>query len=140
MSKEDTVSLQQKFNHIQLIKYWYFGSLLPDYVPIHPNKTFAIIITQLNNMQGEHWRMIGNFRHKLYFEDPLGQELSSFLKQRYRQLMSEPLKYPSVFAVSTRYVQLIVSSSSDKKELLEFTMVVYFLLLVTTCNNLSSLM
>ena len=42
-----------------------------------------------------------------------------------------------VFAFSTRYMQLSISSNSHKKKLLEFTMSMYFHLKVTTCNNLN---
>ena len=56
------------------------------------NDTFAFINTQHSNMQGEHWIMIANFRHELYFADSLGRKKYSFLKQHYRQMMPAPLQ------------------------------------------------
>ena len=41
-------------------------------------------------MQGEHWIMIANFQHELYFEDSLGRP--SFLKHHYKQMMPAPLQ------------------------------------------------
>ena len=51
----DNVSLQQVINCIPFLKYRYFGSFPCDYVPFPDYDTFAIIITQPNNMQNEHW-------------------------------------------------------------------------------------
>ena len=46
-------------------------------------------------MQGEHWIIIANSRHKLYFADAVDR--SSFLTQHYEQIMPEPLQsHPSV--------------------------------------------
>ena len=69
-----------------------------DYVPTLDNGTFAIINTQPGNMQVEHWIMIANFRHDLYFADSLGREKYSFLNnQHYKQMMPAPLQsHPSV--------------------------------------------
>ena len=47
----DNVSLQQIFNRIPLLKYWYRGSFPSDYVPTLDNDNFAIINTQPSNMQ-----------------------------------------------------------------------------------------
>ena len=44
------------------------------------------------------------------------------------------------FAVSTRYMQLFISSNSDKKELEEFAMLMYFHSWVITCNFSISVM
>ena len=91
------VSLQQIINRIPLLKYRYRGFLPSDYVPTLDNDTFAIINTQPSNMQGEHWKMIANFREKLYFGDSLGRKKYSFLRQQYEQMMPEPLQsHPSV--------------------------------------------
>ena len=68
------VSLQQIINRIPLLKYRYRGSFPSDYVPTLDNDTFAIINTQPNNMQGEHWIIIANSCQKLYFVDSLGRE------------------------------------------------------------------
>ena len=55
-------------------------------------------------MQGEHWIMIANFRHKLYFVDSLGRKGYSFLKQHYKQMMPAPLtSHPSVCGFYTKY-------------------------------------
>ena len=70
----DNVSLQQIINRIPLLKYRYRGSFLSDYVPTLENDTFAIINTQSSNMQGEHWKMVANYRQKLYFADSLGRK------------------------------------------------------------------
>ena len=68
------------------------------------NDTFAFINTQPSNMQGEHWIMIANFRHELYFADSLGHKGYSFLKQHYKQIMPAPLQYhPSVCGFYTIY-------------------------------------
>ncbi len=55
-------------------------------------------------MQGEHWIMIANFRHELYFADSLGRRGYSFLKQPYKQMMPAPLQsHPSVCGFYTIY-------------------------------------
>ena len=48
---------------------------------------------QPSNMQGEHWIMIANSCHKLYFADSLGRP--TFFKQQYKQMMPEPLQLRS---------------------------------------------
>ena len=103
-SEMDNVSLQQIINGIPLLKYWYRGSFASDYVPTLDNDTFAIINTQPSNMQGEHWIMIANSRQKLYFADSLGRKKYSFLKQKFEQMMPEPLQsHPSVCGFYTIY-------------------------------------
>ena len=63
-----------------------------------------MINTQPSNMQGEHWIMITNFRHELYFADSLGRKKYSFLKQQYEQMMPDPLQsHPSVCGFYTTY-------------------------------------
>ena len=54
-------------------------------------------------MQGEHWILIANFRHELYFAISLGCKRYSFLNnnnnnnQHYKQMMPAPLQsQPSV--------------------------------------------
>ena len=55
-------------------------------------------------MQGEHWIMIANFRHELYFADSLGCKGYSFLEQHYKQMMPAPLQtHPSVCGFYTIY-------------------------------------
>ena len=64
----------------------------------------SIINKQPSNMQGEHWIMIANFRHELYFADSLGCKGCSFLKQQYKQMMPAPLQsHPSVCGFYTIY-------------------------------------
>ena len=93
--KMDNFALQQNINRISLLKFRYFGSLPSDDVPTLDNDTFAIINTPPSNMRGEHWIMIANFRHELYFADSLGRP--SFLKRHYKQMMPAPLQsHPSV--------------------------------------------
>ena len=53
-SKLDNRSLHQIINRIPLLKYPYSGSFPSENVPTIDNDTFAIIITQPINMQGEH--------------------------------------------------------------------------------------
>ena len=80
-----------------LLKFRDLGSFPSDYLPTLDNDTFAIINTQPSNMQGEHWIMIANFRHELYFADSLGCKGYSFLKQQYKQMTPASLQsHPSV--------------------------------------------
>ena len=100
----DNFALQQIINRIPLLKFRYLGSFPSDYVPTLDNDTFAIINTQPSNMQGEHWIMIANFRHELYFADSFGCKGYSFLKQHYKQMMPAPLQsHPSVCGFYTIY-------------------------------------
>ena len=102
--KMDNPSLQQIFNRIPQRKYRYRGSFPSDFVLTLDNDTFAIINTQLSYMQGEHWIMIANCRHILYFADCHGRKKYSFLKQQYEQMMPEPLQsHPSVCGFYTIY-------------------------------------
>ena len=102
-SEMDNVSLQQLINRIPLLKYRYRGSFPSDYVPTLDNDTFAIINMQPSKMQGEHWIMIANFRHELYFADSLRCKRYSFLNnQHYKQMMPAPLQsHPSVCGFNT---------------------------------------
>ena len=55
-------------------------------------------------MQGQHWIMIANFCHILYYADSLGCEKYSFFKQQYELMMPEPLQsHPSVCGFYTLY-------------------------------------
>ena len=56
-------------------------------------------------MQGEHWIMIANFRHELFFADSLGCKAYSFLNnQHYKQMMPAPLRsQPNVCDFYTLY-------------------------------------
>ena len=100
----DNFALQQIINRIPLLKFRYPGSFPSDHVPTFDNDTFAIINTQPSNMQGEHWIMIANFRHEMYFAHSLGCKGYSFLKQHYKQMMPAPLQsQPSVWGFYTIY-------------------------------------
>ena len=128
------VSLQQIINRIPLLKYRYRGSFPSDYVPTLDNDTFAIKNTQPSSMQGEHWIMIAISCQNLYFADSLGfkKTVSSSSKMnRWCEIHYSPIP---AFAASTRYMQLFISSNSDKKKLQEFTMLMYFHSKVITCN------
>ena len=125
-SKVDNLSLQQINNCIPLLKYRYLGSFNSDYVPIHDNDTFAIIIAQASKMQGQHWIFIANSRRILCFADSFGRKKYSFLRQQYEQMMPElPVSHPRI-AVSERCMQLFSSSNSNKKKLQEFAMSLHF--------------
>ena len=122
----DSFSVQQIINHIPLLKYRYCGLFPSDYVATPDYDTFAIINTQPINMQGEHWIMIANSRQVLYFEDSFGHKSTVFSRSnmnRWRQNQYSPIP---AFEISTRYMQLLFSSNSDKKKLQEFTMLMCF--------------
>ena len=76
-SKKDDISLQQTNNRIPLLKNRHLNLIPSDYVPILPNESFAIINTEISNMEGQHWIMIANSRHKLYFADSVDLVSSS---------------------------------------------------------------
>ena len=98
----DNFALQQIINCIPPLKFRYLGSFRSDYVATLDYDTFASINTQPSIMQGEHWIMIANFRHELYFADSLGRNGYSFLKQHYKQMMPAPLQsHPSVCGFCT---------------------------------------
>ena len=101
----DNFALEQIINRIPLLKFRYLGSFPSDYVPTLDNDTFAIINTQPSNMQGEHWIMIANFRHELYFADSLVCKGYSFLNnQHYKQMVPARLQsHPSVCGFYTIY-------------------------------------
>ena len=101
----DNFALQQITNRIPLLKFRYLGSFPSDYVPTLDNDTLAIINTQPSKMQGEHWIMIANFRHEVYFADSLGCKGYSFLNnQHYQQTIPAPLtSHQSVCGFYTIY-------------------------------------
>ena len=81
---------------------------------------------------GEHSMMIANSCHKTFFADSPSADPLSWSSSTNRWCQNHYNLIP-VFTVSTRYKQLSISSISDKKTLLEFTMSMYFHLQVTTC-------
>ena len=103
----DNFALQQIISRILLLKFWYIGWFLSDFVPTLDIDTFAIINAQANNMQVEHCIMIEIFRHELYLADSLGCKGYSFLNnnnQHYKQMMQAPLQsHPSVCGFFTKY-------------------------------------
>ena len=101
----DNFAPQHIINRIPLLKFRYVGSFPSDYVPTLDNDTFAIINTQPSNMQGEHWIMIANFQHELYFADSLGGKGYSFFNnQHYKQMMPALLQsHPNVCGFYTIY-------------------------------------
>ena len=101
----DNFALQQIISRIPLLKFRYLGSFTSDNVPTLDNGIFAIINTQPSNLQGEHWIMIANFTHELYFADSLGRKEYSFLNnQHYKQMMPAHLQsQPSVCGFYTIY-------------------------------------
>ena len=104
--KMDNFALQQNINRIPSLKFRYLGSLPSDYVPTLDNETFAFINTQPSNMRGEHWIMIANFRHELYFADSLGCKGYSFLNnnnQHYKMMPAPLQSHPSVSGFFTIY-------------------------------------
>ena len=103
--KMENFALQQTISCNLVLKFWYLDSFSSDYVPTPDNDTFAIINTQPSKIQGEHWIMIANFRHELYFADSLGCEGYSFLiNQHYKQMMPAPLEsHPSACGFYTTY-------------------------------------
>ena len=93
----DKFALQQIINRILLLQFRYLRSFPSDYVPTLGNDYFAIINTQFSNMQGEHWIMVANCQHELYFADFFGRKGYSFLKQHYKQMTPAPLQsHPSL--------------------------------------------
>ena len=138
-SKIDNVSLQQIINRIPRLKYRYRGSFPSDYVPTLDNDTFAILNTQPSNMQGEHWIMIAKSRQILYTTLLVVKSTVSSSSNMNRWCENHYSPIP-VFAVSTRYMQLFISSNSDKKKLQEFTMLLYFHSEVITCKFSASLL
>ena len=107
----DNFALQQIINRIPMLKFRDLWSFPSDYVPTLNNDTFAIINTQPSNMQGEHWIMIANFRHELYFAGSFGCKGYSFLNnQHYKQMMPAPLQsHPSVCGFYTIYAAFHLS-------------------------------
>ena len=95
----DSFARQQIINRIPLLKFRYLGSFPSDYVPTLDNGTFAIINTQPSNMQCEHWIMIANFQHELYFAELYGCKGYTFLKQHYKQMMPAPPSVCGLYAI-----------------------------------------
>ena len=94
----DNFAVQQSISRIPLLKFRYLRSFPSDHFPFLDNDTFAITNSQPSKMQGEHWIMVANFRHELYFADSLGRKGYSFLNnQHYKQMMPAPLQsHPSL--------------------------------------------
>ena len=100
--------LRNKLSIVYLCSNFSISVSFPsDFISTLDKDTFAIINTQTCNMQVEHWIMIANFRHELYFADSRGCKRYSFLKnnnQHFKQMMPEPLQsHPSVCGFCTKY-------------------------------------
>ena len=70
----NNISLPYIINCIPLLKYRYLGSFPSNYVPTPDNDTFATINTQPSYMKGEHWIIIGNFRHESILQTVLEEK------------------------------------------------------------------
>ena len=104
----DNTSIKQVVNRIPLLKYRHIGSFPSDFVPNLPNDTFAIMNTQPSNTPGEHWIMIANFHHELYFANFFGLCINNyaFLKQTYSpNVRTRPQDHPSVCCFYTIHAQ-----------------------------------
>ena len=113
----DNFALQQNISRVPLLRFRYLGSFPSDHVPTLDNDTSAIINTQPSNMQGEHWTMIANFRHELYFADSLGRKGYIFHNnQHYKQIMPAPLQsHPSVCGSYTKYAAFHLSKFQQEE-------------------------
>ena len=129
-SQMDNVSFQQIINRIPLLKNRYRGSFPSEFVPTLDNDTFAIICQKCHYMPAICRVSIAQWSQNLVKFCILHTLLvvkktvsSSNIMNRWCQNHCSPIP---AFAVSTRYMQLFISSNSDKKKLEEFTMLMYF--------------
>ena len=67
MSKMDTAALQQIIIRLSPRRHRYSGSFALENFPDLPTETFTLVKTLPSNLQGVHWKMIGNSCHKLFF-------------------------------------------------------------------------
>ena len=74
----DNVAPQQIILRIFLLKYRYFGSFPPNFLPTPHNEIFAILNTQPRNMLLEKWILIANSCPKLLFAESLRCEKVQF--------------------------------------------------------------
>ena len=93
----DNVALRQIIYRIPLLKYRDIGSFSCDYVLTLPNDTFAIINTQANTMQGEHWIIIAKHRHQFYSADSLCRKDDNVLRKNYKRMIPERLQLHQSF-------------------------------------------
>ena len=132
ISEMDDFSFQQRFNCIPLPEYRCIGSFPFDYPRNLDSDNSAIINWQTSIVQGEHWIMVEDCRHNLYFADSLGQPC--FPKQQYKQIMQRQLQpHPNVFSFYTIYAAFHLFRF-QQEECLEFTMSTFFHIHVPTCN------
>ena len=103
-------------------------------LPIFPSEVLTTANTQPNSTQGEHCTTIAISPQKTFWQT-LGCQIYSFLKQQNKQMMLDHYSLVPAFAVFTRHMQFSNSSASDKKILLEFTMLMNFRLQVKTCET-----
>ena len=125
--KKNKVAFQQLLNRILLINYCYLGSFSSDYVVNVLSEPLSVINTPA--------LMIVGSRYKLYFENFLGIEKNSFLKQHFKQMSPEPLQFhASVWGFYTIYTAFHCFKF-QKRKILKFLVLMYFHLKVITCNN-----
>ena len=121
------ILLRNKLSFVSLCSNFGTSVRSLDYIPTLDNDNVAIINTQSSNMQGEHWIIIANFRHQLYFADSLGYKGYSFLNnQHFKQMMPEPLQSRPSVSPFIQNMQNFISSSFNEKKLQEFKMLLYF--------------
>ena len=107
-SRKDNVFRQQKTDCIPQLKYRYFGLFSSDYAPTIDSDAFAKMNSQPSNMQGEHWIMVANSGHKLYFLYSLGCKKLSFFKLQSKQMMLGSVQsQPSVSGFNTIFAAFI---------------------------------
>ena len=77
--------------------YRYFSPFPCDYVATLDKDTFDFINNQASKMPAEHWIMIAEFLHEMFFEDFLLCKMYHFLKKLYKQMMpAKLLSHPIV--------------------------------------------
>ena len=123
--KRDSVFLKRIFNHILPFKNRYLGCNPSDDVPTLDNDTFASINTQPSNMQGELWIMIAKFRHEMFLQALLDVKSAGSSNSITNRCYQHNYSLIPVFAVSTRSMQLFISSSSVRMKILELKILIY---------------
>ena len=131
----DNVAFRQNVKFILLFTRQYLGSFPSGLISTLPNEIFAIRKTQLSKMQGDPCKIIADSPRKVSFPDSLRREKYNSVKQHYKQMIPEPLQSLLNFCG----FHFIICSFSNfqiptRTKLLELTILLYFLLLVITCN------
>ena len=139
-SKIVNVSCHQTINRLPKLKSYHRSSSTFDYVPTHDNDTFAIIMTQISNMQGEHCITMQTLVVHCFLQTFLVVKGRVFLSSNFNRWCQNIWGSIPASTVSTRYKQLFISSNSDNTSKQGFTMLKYFHSSVNTCNVSLSLM